>query len=715
MSTLLAWRTFSAPNRQQLRQFLMTNFAIDFDTSTDNHPPEEIPIDSSSDIHSSDINRPILTAYIEPVYLEDWNIKPLPIRNSTSETLKVETFPQLNSCRKLPEQFPIDDPPTERDPYLPWIHDVFPTADGKFLQFIAQNRRRCNTGATFAHIKKRLQPNVALFQHVPVKRVGQDSDKEGHPTKENRYRLSSHADADKDGIETRFICRFKPSMEETLSVFNVDYDYHTWRKGYTATFTEEGFDNHMIWSSQLIFQCPIPPSLQETIRLGTSIKNDYATLFVDLIPIRTPPRYGKPTQFLQPKHMKPPSFIADDEWGTNHTLPQIKDSGRFENIPICKPSLMTYLGEDHSNNKNVIHDEPTLISASENEKKHTLVACAWTSTSFQTRGSRTTVTDGEQRLLQWVEFNKLIGVDHVYIYDNSGQFSKTENLEPVSKLFPGYVTRINWPAAVCNNNQNTDHNKGERSSQYAAESSCRLRFGMHSKWLMSVDTDEYVVPLGKHADLKSVLNKMEKEDIRILSFKSKRAKPRLQFLNTSAITDNTQCRRTCMDPSVREGNTFLEVYNCDIEKPPRKNTMPAEKQIYQTDYVKFHFVHYSTMTNISVLSKDETNAKGISFRQRYKEEHMRFSDEETEATMLHTKAIVQKETNNWANVCAWNPSNCKVGIPFPEDISTHNSELKIDVNQSKRMVANCYPHLQVDKYWVPKLKQALQKRGVPNR
>ncbi len=103
-------------------------------------------------------------------------------------------------------------------------------------------------------------------------------------------------------------------------------------------------------------------------------------------------------------------------------------------------------------------------------------------------------------------------------------------MEPVSKLFPGYVTRINWPAAVCNNNQNTDHNKGERSSQYAAESSCRLRFGMHSKWLMSVDTDEYVVPLGKHADLKSVLNKMEKEDIRILSFKSKRAKPRLQFL-----------------------------------------------------------------------------------------------------------------------------------------------------------------------------------------
>ncbi len=42
-----------------------------------------------------------------------------------------------------------------------------------------------------------------------------------------------------------------------------------------------------------------------------------------------------------------------------------------------------------------------------------------------------------------------------------------------------------------------------------------------------------------------------------------------------------------MDPSVREGNTFLEVYNCDIEKPPRKNTMPAEKQVSNENINRF--------------------------------------------------------------------------------------------------------------------------------
>ena len=124
---------------------------------------------------------------------------------------------------------------------------------------------------------------------------------------------------------------------------------------------------------------------------------------------------------------------------------------------------------------------------------------------------------------------------------------------------------------------------------------------------MSVDTDEYIVSLGKHTDIKSVLDEIEKEDIRILLFKSKRAKPRIKFLkyelsmcyflsclcfmqltyvmfhfllcSTTAIRDNNQCKRACIDPSVTEGNTFLQVYNCDIEKLPRTNTMPAEKQV----------------------------------------------------------------------------------------------------------------------------------------
>ena len=175
------------------------------------------------------------------------------------------------------------------------------------------------------------------------------------------------------------------------------------------------------------------------------------------------------------------------------------------------------------------HDAAMAELAKKEEKKK-LIACTWTSVSFETRrGGRTKVTDGDQRLLQWLEFTKMAGVDHVYIYDNSGAFSDDVSLKPVTDLYPGYVTRINWPAKICNNNPGNGDNKGERSSQYAAMMSCHYRFGAHADWFTSFDTDEYMAPIGNYTDFKELLNDVEKEDIKVLNFKTKRSKPRLQY------------------------------------------------------------------------------------------------------------------------------------------------------------------------------------------
>ena len=473
-----------------------------------------------------------LKAFIEPINQDDWNIKPLPARNTTASSLTEKTYDRI-ACSTLPQQWPTSEEtaPTNKDPFLPWIHDVFPSADGNYIQFVAQNKRRCQSGILMGAIKKFMQPNVALFQHVPVTRVLLDGKDEIET--ETRYRISSHEEADPDGIETRFICRFKPSMEETLSVHNLNYDYHTLRKAYKATFTKEGFDNHMIWSSQLLFKCPVPKSLQEQVRLGSTVVNDFATQFIDLIPIRTSPRYGPPVEYLPPRlYNEDNTWDPKKEWGDNHLLPRIQDSGRWENIPICKPSLMTYPDEgpiDQDDKAAIKVHDTTVAELAQNNNKKKLIACAWTSSSFQTRGGKTTVNDGDQRLLQWLEFNKMVGVDHVYIYDNSGAFSKTNSLKPVTDLFPGFATRINWPAKVCNNRPGNGDNKGERSSQYAAAMSCHLRFGAHSDWLMAADTDEYMAPMGNFSDLKELLNSVEKQEINVLNWKSKRSKPRLQY------------------------------------------------------------------------------------------------------------------------------------------------------------------------------------------
>ncbi|MGH3055329.1 MAG: glycosyltransferase family 92 protein, partial [Gaiellaceae bacterium] len=347
-------------------------------------------------------------------------------------------------------------------------------------------------------------------------------------------------------IETRFICRFQPYGVETLSYHEVNYDYHTWRKRYSSTFTYEGFDNHMIWTSQLIFHCPVPTELQTLVASGMSVRNDYATLYLDIIPIRTPPRYGSPTVFLPPRFEMThrATFDPIKEWGENHVLPDIESSGRWENLPICKPPLMQKYHKVHEGNDSSISVNEVVSKQSieawnaENDerrgskKPHKLVACTWASTTFKTRGNRAGIGDGSQRLKEWIAFHLLAGFDHVYVYDNYGAFHEgTGSLKPVTDLFSSSkVTHIDWPAAICNNNPNNVNNKGERSSQYAAESSCRMRFGPHTDWMAFFDTDEYLIPMGQHTSFRSVLDELDEKGIRIFDFRSQRAKPRFSLL-----------------------------------------------------------------------------------------------------------------------------------------------------------------------------------------
>jgi hypothetical protein len=53
--------------------------------------------------------------------------------------------------------------PVDADPFLPWIHDVFPSQDGKRVELIISNKRRCNTDPkVFQPDLKNLEPQVAL-------------------------------------------------------------------------------------------------------------------------------------------------------------------------------------------------------------------------------------------------------------------------------------------------------------------------------------------------------------------------------------------------------------------------------------------------------------------------------------------------------------------------------------------------------------------------
>jgi hypothetical protein len=422
----------------------------------------------------------VLKAYTEPIYQREWDVKPLPPRKyAQASLLQTMEYPQVTSCKRLPEQWPVDDPhnPVEADPFLPWIHDVFPTEDGRYVQFVAQNKRRCRTGRRERPILAKMQPQAALFQHVPIRRIVANATT-------TRYKIVPYERADPDGVTTRFICRFKRSpgsplvlsqenngtetVVETLAIHNFDYDWTGFRKRYKAAFLKDDGGIKSIHTTQLIFRCPVPPQWQESVRLGTTVVNDYATLFVDLVPIRTPPRYGITNRYLAPwfaefnSKAEQDVFDPDKEWGEDgHLLPLVEDSGRWENVPICLPSLMQYQGQTVEELREAgpppplprfVGDSTAMASIPmrSHVRKHRLVACIWASAGYTTRGERFAINDGQRRLLEWVSHNLNIGFDHFYLYDNSAAFGAgSTSLRDVAEMFgPDRITHIPWPSKV---------------------------------------------------------------------------------------------------------------------------------------------------------------------------------------------------------------------------------------------------------------------------
>mmetsp|Transcript_2724 Transcript_2724/g.3896 ORF Transcript_2724/g.3896 Transcript_2724/m.3896 type:complete len:353 (-) Transcript_2724:22-1080(-) len=329
----------------------------------------------------------------------------------------------------------------------------------------------------------------------------------------------------------------------------------------------------------------------------------------------------------------------------------------------------------------------------EPQRQHELVACTWTSASYRIRGKAGhEVTDGESRLKEWIEYHLMVGFDHIYIYDNSGAES---SLAPVTDLFPSHqVTRIDWPCRICNNWKPANADPGERSSQYAAEASCLNRFGSHTKWLASFDIDEYMVPLGEHhKSMKDVLNQFH-ERHRILSFKSIRAKFRTDKGRPIVLDGDRHCNKGKKPPCLVPNTTNLQAYNCEpVELPKPKWAARAQKQIYRTDYVQHHFVHYSAITRDTL---------------RIENDELAIDEVKHEAMMLHAKAVVPSNTaNRETERGCLGHTNCNMGTPWPGNVVSE-TDLK---EKGTGMMYNCFVNDVIERKWVPMLEEALKKRS----
>lgn len=305
-----------------------------------------------------------------------------------------------------------------------------------------------------------------------------------------------------------------------------------------------------------------------------------------------------------------------------------------------------------------------------------------------------------------------MGFDHIYIYDNTGAHTNQTSLEATLNIFaPTEVTRIDWPAKVCNNNIPGHENMGERSSQYAADSSCRQRYGPYTEWIGVFDIDEYLVPMGNHTSLRDVVREAYQGGTHILSFKSTRAYPNHVF--TQSYYDDKECghedKPSCVQK--RPDALFLETYNCDQDPIPKPEwATRAKKQLYRPDYVLSHFVHYSTITKGLMTTHAEAMTRNQTWGWHYTEKTERFTDELQEAVMLHGKTTMPGDTKRWSDKCrvdfkrTWR-DKCRVGFPFPRN------EWSEGMGNEDGFEYNCFTNQRLTEFWIPKLREAMERRA----
>jgi hypothetical protein len=103
--------------------------------------------------------------------------------------------------------------------------------------------------------------------------------------------------------------------------------------------------------------------------------------------------------------------------------------------------------------------------------------------------------DEERFLKEWIDYHRLIGVEHFYMYDNESTDNSCDVLEPYIKA--GIVEYIYW-------NKSYISPKEWWHVQRNAYIDALERATGNTKWLCIIDTDEFIVPI-KDDNLKTFL------------------------------------------------------------------------------------------------------------------------------------------------------------------------------------------------------------------
>ena len=208
----------------------------------------------------------------------------------------------------------------------------------------------------------------------------------------------------------------------------------------------------------------------------------------------------------------------------------------------------------------------------------------------------------------------------------------------------------------------------------------------------------------------------------------------VELHHTNPLIDKTQ---PCIGK--RSNETFLKLYSCEFVRPPKPERFSrAMKQIYRTDHVLSHFIHYSTVTVNAAQTYEEfmkqqqmtlQNNNGSRRRKkadnyipgvydrlwerRYSSEI--FLNELTQGALVHAKSILPSETKRWEAQCYYQSKyTCNVGIECDASVTfideLHKTNGFRNDPGNNDTYCNCWTNPIVDNFLAPALQERIKNR-----
>ena len=188
-----------------------------------------------------------------------------------------------------------------------------------------------------------------------------------------------------------------------------------------------------------------------------------------------------------------------------------------------------------------------------------------TAQDFQYKLSICAVTQDEGPWLkEWIEYHRLTGVEHFWIYDNNSKDNSKEILKPY--IEQGIVELFDWPLSTHNHLAYLDMQLGAYNHVL---SYARGR----TEWLAFIDIDEFIVPVQD----KTITETLEKH-----------------FSHCAGVLVNWQLYGTSLVEKIQPHELMVEILTCraPVNYPKNLSTKSIVKPLLVNECQNPHYFSY---------------------------------------------------------------------------------------------------------------------------